>query len=189
MPKLILASASPRRKTLLKQIGIEPDEICPADIDETPHKNELPRLYAARIALEKAQKIAATHKGEFILSADTVVACGRRILPKCETDEQVQQCLKLLSGRGHNVITAICLVTADGRYVSREATTKVKIKRLSDIETADYIKSKEGIGCAGGYAIQGIADSFVKSLNGSYSSVVGLPLCETRKLLCGNGYL
>jgi len=188
MPNLILASASPRRKELLAQLKIAPNSTIPADIDEAPLKNELPKNYATRMAFEKASKIAQAQKNAFILSADTVVSCGRRILPKAETDEEVQKCLKILSGKKHSVLTAIYIIAPDGRKASKLVLTKITFKKLTAAEIKNYIKNTEGIGKAGGYAIQGLAAAFVKSINGSYSSVVGLPLYETRNALEGLGY-
>jgi septum formation protein len=188
MPKLILASASPRRKDLLEQINVMADVIDPANIDENPLDKELPREYVVRIALEKTKFIAAKYKGDFVLGADTAVTCGRRVLPKAENDEQVANCLRLLSGRQHTVISSVCLISPDSKISNKVVETKVKFKRLSDKEVKDYIKSNEGIGKAGGYAIQGRAGAFVKSLNGSYSSVVGLPLYETMSILEGMGW-
>ena len=188
MPDLILASQSPRRKSLLEQIGITADKIIASKIDETPHKGELPLPYVKRVAKEKAMFVAKESSGNFILSADTTVACGRRILPKAEDDKQVRQCLKLLSGRQHSVITSVCLIMPDGQTSQKTVATKVKFKHLSVVEFADYIKSGEGVGKAGGYAIQGLAGAFVKSLNGSYSAVVGLPLMEVKNMLTGGGY-
>lgn len=186
--KLILASASPRRKELLSQIGISPDIISPSDIDETPKKQERPLQYARRIALGKAEKCALSNAGHFVLSADTVVACGIRILPKAENNEDVRKCLELLSGRQHNVITAVVVISPMGKISCRDVVTKVTFKKLSAVEINDYISSDEGIGKAGGYAIQGLAGSFVKNINGSYSSVVGLPLYEVKNMLNGLGY-
>lgn len=183
-PPLILASASPRRRDLLAQIGIVPDHIIATDIDETPHKLELPRVYASRLAAEKAR--AATIPG-YILSADTVVAVGRRILPKAETQAQVRDCLKLLSGRGHRVFTAVALLHPDGRLSAKLVETRLSFKVLSAPEIDAYIQSGEGLGKAGGYGIQGRAGAFVTQLVGSYSSVVGLPLYETQCLLNGAG--
>jgi septum formation protein len=188
MPKLVLASQSARRISLLEQIAITPDLVEAPDIDETHFKAEIPRLYAMRMAQEKAKIIAQKHKGDFVLAADTVVACGRRILPKAENDQQVSDCLQLLSGRQHSVITAICVISHSGKIVTKSIETKVKFKQLSVQEISEYIKSLEGIGKAGGYAIQGLAGAFVKSLNGSYSAVVGLPLCETLGVLTGLGW-
>jgi septum formation protein len=188
VPKLILASASPRRKDLLQQIGIVPDLIDPADIDESPLKNELPRQYAERIAEQKASAAALKHTSDFVLGADTVVTTGRRILPKAIDDAEVKKYLKLLSGKQHSVLTAICIISPDGKKSARVVTTKVKFKLLTQNEIDAYIKSGEGIGKAGGYAIQGLAGGFVKAINGSYSSVVGLPLFETKNILTGLGY-
>jgi len=185
---LILASASPRRKDLLLQIGITPDEIISADIDETPLKKELPSSYALRLAAEKASKVRSSNKISFIIAADTVVSCGRTILPKAESPEQVKECLQILSGRSHCVITAICVINPEGRESLRYISTKVRFKRLSAQEIDMYVKSSEGLGKAGGYAIQGIAGCFVKNINGSYSNIVGLPLFETMNSLNGLGY-
>ena len=190
----MLASESPRRKALLAQAGIVPDHVRASAIDETPHKDEQPRIYAERLAAEKARKVADGETpmlaaGEaLVLAADTVVACGRRILPKAETEEEVRACLALLSGRSHQVITAVVLVRADGSLVRRTVLTRVRFKRLDDAEIRAYLASGEGIGKAGGYAIQGRAETFVRTLNGSYSNVVGLPLAETVALLRGAGY-
>jgi septum formation protein len=190
----VLASESPRRKALLAQAGIVPDHVRASAIDETPHKDEQPRIYAERLAAEKARKVADGETpmlaaGEaLVLAADTVVACGRRILPKAETEEEVRACLALLSGRSHQVITAVVLVRADGSLVRRTVLTRVRFKRLDDAEIRAYLASGEGIGKAGGYAIQGRAETFVRTLNGSYSNVVGLPLAETVALLRGAGY-
>ena len=186
--KLILASASPRRVELLKQSGITPDQIIPADIDETPLKNELPGRHALRLAIEKANAVKS--EDHFILAADTVVACGRRILPKAETDEQVKLCLDLLSGRRHRVYGGIAIVTPEGKTTSRLVMTSVQFKPLSDKEKAFYIESKEGLGKAGGYAIQGLCAAYIKSIHGSYSNIVGLSIYDTLQLLkgCGFGY-
>ncbi|MCE3232386.1 MAG: nucleotide-binding protein implicated in inhibition of septum formation [Rickettsiaceae bacterium] len=189
VPKLILASASPRRKELLQQIGIIPDAIDAANIDETPTKKELPRVYATRIAGEKAHAIAKKYPDSFILAADTVVTCGRSILPKAENEAEVRHCLEVLSGKQHSVITAICVIAPDERKSERIITTKVKFKLLSKTDVELYIKSGEGVGKAGGYAIQGQAGGFVKAINGSYTGVVGLPLFETKNILTGLGYL
>ncbi|ABS62150.1 maf protein [Parvibaculum lavamentivorans DS-1] len=186
-PRLILASASPRRLALLEQIGIEPDLVLAADIDETPRTNELPRDHALRLAREKAQAIAALHPDALVLGADTVVACGRRILPKTETEEEARSCLALLSGRAHRVYTAVHLI-APNRVSERVCETRVTFKRLSPDETSAYLASGEWRGKAGGYAIQGRAALFVRALSGSHSSVVGLPLYETAALLAGAGF-
>ena len=181
---LTLASASPRRLALLAQIGITPDAVAPADIDETPRKGELPRAYVARMAAEKAQAVAAEG---YVLAADTVVAVGRRILGKPADSAEAADSLRLLSGRRHRVTTAVCLRLAD-RVWARRVETVVRMKRLSDAEIAGYLRSGEWRGKAGGYAIQGLAAAFVPAINGSYSAVVGLPLAETAMLLAGAGY-
>ena len=191
--RLILASASPRRLQLLQQIGIEPAALRPADLDETPHKNEQPRALALRLAEEKAKAVYKECSqdehlsGCYILAADTVVAVGRRILPKTELAEEASQCLALLSGRTHKVFTGICVVTPKGKVRAKVVQTRVRFKRLTS-EIDPYIASGEWRGKAGGYAIQGIAGSFVSNLIGSYSSVVGLPLHETANLLVGEAY-
>ncbi len=182
--RLILGSGSPRRRELLAQIGVVPDEIRPADIDETPHKNELPRPYAARLAVEKAQAIESN---DLILSADTVVAVGRRILGKPEDAAQAAQFLMLLSGRRHRVITGVALRLGD-KVWSRQVETVVKFKRLSDMEISAYLRSNEWQGKAGGYAIQGIGGAFIPAINGSYTNVVGLPLTEVTNMLIGARY-
>jgi septum formation protein len=184
--KLILASASPRRRDLLAQIGIFPDRIVATDIDETPAMEELPRLHAARLAREKAA--AATCPGSFVLAADTVVAVGRRILPKAETADQARLCLTLLSGRRHHVYTAITLVAPDGGASHRLVDTAVIFTRLTAQDIESYVATGEWAGKAGGYAIQGRAAMFVRALSGSYSAVVGLPLHETAQLLKGKGF-
>ncbi len=185
-PALVLASASPRRLDLLRRIGLEPDAVRPADIDETPSQGETPRSHALRLAEEKA---AAAHEtGAFTLAADTVVACGRRILPKTEDRAAAERCLALLSGRGHRVFTGVCVLAPDARGVARLVETRVSFKRLSAQETAAYLDSGEWRGKAGGYAIQGVAELFVERLVGSYSAVVGLPLRETWNALQGAGF-
>jgi septum formation protein len=184
---LILASASPRRRDLLAQIGVVPDRVTPTDIDETPAPQEAPRLYAQRMAREKAA--AAADPGCFVLAADTVVAVGRRILPKAETEAQAATCLALLSGRRHHVLTAVVLVAPDGRRAERLDDTAVTFARLSDAQIASYLAAGEWRGNAGGYAIQGQAAAHIRQIVGSYSSVVGLPLFETAQLLRGLGYL
>jgi septum formation protein len=193
-PRLVLASGSPRRLALLQQIGIEPDALIPADLDETPKRSELPRSLATRLASEKARAgaSAATARpdiGEcFTIAADTVVCVGRRVLPKCELADEAGACLRLLSGRGHRVYTAISLITPRGAERRRLVETRVRFKRLSASEIEAYIASGEWRGKAGGYAIQGLAGSFVVKLVGSYTGVVGLPLYETLALLSGEGY-
>ncbi len=193
-PKLVLASASPRRFALLQQIGLEPDALLPADIDETVKKGELPRTLAQRLADEKAAvaaRIAKTRPeltGAYVLAADTVVCVGRRILPKCEVFDEADQCLRLLSGRAHRVYTGVCLVTPNGSERHKIVETRVRFKRLSRPEIEAYLASGEWRGKAGGYAIQGLAGAFALKLVGSYSSVVGLPLYETMSLLVGEGF-
>ncbi|MCC6890176.1 MAG: Maf-like protein [Hyphomicrobiales bacterium] len=193
-PKLVLASGSPRRVTLINQAGIEPDALRPTDIDETPKRGELPRAYANRLARAKAEAALALInvdeelRGAYILSADTVVAVGRRILPKAELLDEAAQCLRLLSGRNHRVHTAVCLVTPSGAFRQRLVETKVRFKRLSEEDIQAYLASGEWRGKAGAYAAQGIAGSFVVKLVGSYTNVVGLPLYETTTLLLGEGY-
>lgn len=175
---LVLASASPRRRDLLGQIGITPDAVAPADIDETPTKGELPKPHAERLAREKAAAVAKAHSEALVLAADTVVACGKRILPKAEDEATARACLKLLSGRRHNVITGISLVLPCGRQLTKSVTTKVAFKNLSARDIDRYIASNEWHGKAGGYAIQGLGATFVRIISGSYSNVVGLPLFE-----------
>lgn len=185
---LILASASPRRLELLKQAGITPAQVAPADIDETPLKAELPMAYARRIAEEKALKVATGHTGAFILSADTVVALGRRILPKAETEAEALKCLELMSGRRHKVLTAVAVIAPGGKMKSILSTSVVRFKRLTKDDTAAYLAAGEWKGKAGGYAIQGKAAILIPFISGSYSGIVGLPLSETVNLLTGLGY-
>jgi septum formation protein len=193
-PRLVLASSSPRRLALLQQIGVEPDALIPADIDETPGRTELPRSLATRLASEKAQaarRVAETREGcvgAYLLAADTVVSVGRRILPKCELEEEAEECLLLLSGRAHRVYTGVSLITPKGAERRRLVETRVRFKRLSAAEIAAYLASGEWRGKAGGYAIQGLAGVFPVKLMGSYTSVVGLPLHEVAQLLVGEGY-
>lgn len=185
---IILASASPRRLALLDQIGVIPSDVSPADIDETQLKQEKPNDLALRLAEEKAKAVAKNHKGKFILAADTVVACGRRALPKTEDEQSAQNCLNLLSGRKHTVFGGICIITNQNKIITRLARTQVTFKRLSHTEQERYIKGGEWHGKAGGYAIQGHAACFVKSIQGSYSNVVGLSLYDTMQILNGNGF-
>ena len=187
-PALVLASASPRRLDLLAQIGLIPDAVRAAEIDETPLKNELPRDLAQRLAKAKALAVAAAAGGDFVLAADTVVARGRRILPKTETEAEARACLTLLSGAAHRVYTAVVAVAPGGRSAARLVETRVRFKRLSPQDIAGYLASGEWRGKAGGYAVQGLAGRFVIALHGSYSAVVGLPLYETASLLEGLGY-
>jgi len=184
----VLASASPRRRELLAQIGLSPDIIDAADLDERPLPKELPARHAERLAAAKADAVAARHPGAFVLGADTVVACGRRILPKAESEAEARACLALLSGRRHRVHGGIALVTPAGRRLVRGVVSIVTLKRLTGDEIASYLASGEWRGKAGGYAIQGLAARFVRHLSGSYSNVVGLPLYETAALLAGAGY-
>ena len=193
-PKLVLASASPRRLALLQQIGVEPDALIPADIDETPKRNELPRSYAARIASEKAtaaRRIVEARPelaGAYVLAADTVVAAGRQILPKCDLTEEASICMRRLSGRAHRVYTGVSLITPKGSERSKLVETRVRFKRLTTQEIEAYLASGEWRGKAGGYAIQGLAGAFVVKLIGSYPNVVGLPLYESMALLAGEGF-
>jgi septum formation protein len=190
--KLVLASGSPRRLALLNQAGIEPDLLMPADVDETPDKGELPRHLALRLAQKKGELVAARAKeagmSAIVVSADTVVAVGRRILPKPELQGEAEECLRLLSGRAHRVFTGLCVVSARGRSRTRLVESRLRFRRLSHDDISAYLACGEWRGKAGGYAIQGIAGSFVVKLMGSYSSVVGLPLAETIALLTGEGY-
>jgi len=191
-PALILASASPRRKALLTQIGVSIDEVIPADINENPLKGELPKNHALRLAREKALKVynsqTSPKENTLILAADTVVGVGRRILPKAETIQQAEECLRLMSGRAHRVFTGVAVVNAQGDLRHKVVETRLKMKVLSEVELQDYLKSGEWDGKAGGYGIQGRAAGFIPFLSGSYSNVVGLPLFETRQLLRTSGY-
>jgi septum formation protein len=183
IPPLVLASASPRRLDLLRQVGLEPAEIDPADLDETPAARELPRAYALRMARSKLAVVAPRHPGAVVLAADSVVVCSRRILPKAETEAEARVCLGRLSGRRHRVLGAVAVGFPDGTVRTRLVETIVRFKRLEPAELDDYLKSGEWRGKAGGYAIQGRAARFVDFLSGSYSNVVGLPLFETVQLL------
>ena len=193
-PKLVLASGSPRRLALLNQAGIEPDSLQPAEIDEIPVKGELPRALANRLAREKAQvalasiRIDEELRGSYIIAADTVVAVGRRVMPKADMLEDAAACLRMLSGRNHRVYTGICLVTPKEAFRQRLVETRVRFKRLSNEDLEGYLASGEWRGKAGGYAIQGLAGTFVVKMVGSYTNVVGLPLYETMSLLLGEGY-
>ena len=184
----MLASASPRRISLLEQVGRPPDLIVPADVDETPLKGELPRNLARRLACAKARAVAATHADAIVLGADTVVARGRRILPKAMDKDEARRCLALLSGARHRVYGGIVVIVPNGRVRERIVSTVVAMKRLSRDELEDYIASGEWRGKAGGYAIQGLAAAYVRQIIGSYSNVVGLPLFETNALLEGVGH-
>ena len=186
-PPLVLASASPRRLALLAQIGVTPDRVLSPEIDEPPHREENPRACAKRLARAKAA--AVTVPGGLVLAADTVVAAGRRILPKAETEAEARACLELLSGRRHRVLTAVVLRLPDGTLRERLAESAVGFARLTKAEIAAYLAGGEWHGKAGGYAIQGRAAGFIRFLSGSYSNVVGLPLFETAQLLRGAGWL
>jgi septum formation protein len=188
MDRLVLASASPRRHELLLQIGITPAAIDPADIDETPKLRETPVAYARRIALAKARAVATRHPGAFVLAADTVVACGRRLLPKAGDAVTARRCLELLSGRRHRVIGGIAVMAPDGRESLRVVTTQVSFKRLTLQEIDAYISCGEWQGKAGGYAIQGRAAMLIPWIGGSYSNVVGLSLSDCAAMLRGLGF-
>jgi septum formation protein len=193
-PKLVLASGSPRRLGLLNQAGLDPDSLEPVEIDESPERGELPRTLAVRLAREKAEasivrvRNRPDIKDAYVLAADTVVAVGRRILPKPEMLEEAAACLRLLSGRTHRVYTGVCLVTPRDALRTRLVESRVRFKRLSNEELESYLASGEWRGKAGGYAIQGLAGSFVTKLVGSYTNVVGLPLYEATTLLAGEGF-
>ena len=188
MQTLVLASESPRRLDLLRQIGIVPDRIDPAGLDEQPLPGELPAAHVVRLAEAKARAVQPRHPGAFILAADTAVACGRRILPKAEDAAAARACLALLSGRRHRVYGGICVMTPQGEAATRRVVSRVAFKRLTEGEVAAYLAGGEWHGKAGGYAIQGRAAEFIPFLSGSYSNVVGLPLFETAQLLAGRGY-
>lgn len=183
MKPFILASASPRRRELLAQIGFTPSRIIPADINEDPIPGELPRGHALRLACEKAQKVSSEEAGEIILASDTVVGVGRRILPKTENLTSAEQCLRLLSGQSHRVFTSVVVIDESGKLRSRVSETRLKMKRLSEAEISEYLDSGEWDGKAGGYGIQGKAGAFIHHISGSYTGVVGLPVYETRNLL------
>ncbi len=186
--RLILASGSPRRLDLLRQIGIEPAVIDPADLDEAALCGETPRLLALRLAREKAAAVAKRHPGAYVIAADTVVAVGRRVLGKAETEAEARVCLDLLSGRAHRVETAVAVIAPTGQAAQRLVESRVHFKRLTPREISRYLDGGEWRGKAGGYAIQGRAGAFVLSLEGSYTAIVGLPLYETLCLLEGLGW-
>lgn len=188
LQRLVLASASPRRLDLLRQIGLEPDAVAAAEVDESPLKSETPRDLAQRLAVAKAARVAEGEPDAFVLGADTVVAVGRRVLPKVETETEARACLALLSGRAHRVLTGVAVVAPGGRTSRRLVESRVRFKRLTAAEIEAYVASGEGFGKAGGYGIQGRAGALVIELQGSYSGVVGLPLYETASLLAGLGY-
>lgn len=179
----ILASASPRRLSLLADIGIRPDRVCPSDLEETPQKGEQPRALAKRLAWEKGAAIALLEPEAFVLAADTVVAVGRRVLPKAETAAEVRACLALLSGRRHRVTTGVALFRPCAKPIQKIGESQVIFKRLSEDDIEAYVASGEGIGKAGGYAIQGRAAGFIRFISGSYSNIVGLPLYEVSQML------
>jgi septum formation protein len=185
---LVLASASPRRLDLLRQVGLEPDEVAPADIDETALPDETPRRQALRLARAKAEVVRARRPDAYVLAADTVVTVGRRVLPKALSEAEARRCLTLLSGRAHRVLTGVAVAAPDGRIAARISETRLKFKRLEPAELDRYLAGGEWSGKAGGYGIQGAAGAFVMELSGSYTGVVGLPLYETVCLLEGLGY-
>ena len=185
--RLILASASSRRLALLAQAGIEPDRVEPAEIDETPARGELPRALAARLSQAKAEAVAVRFPGNIVLGADTVVACGRRILDKAEDHGEAKRCLEMLSGKRHRVYGGVCILGPSGAMCSRLVVTQVQFKRLTKAEIDGYVGTGEWRGKAGAYAVQGHAGAFVIKINGSYSNVVGLPLYETLAILCSLG--
>ncbi|HEY2662171.1 MAG TPA: Maf family nucleotide pyrophosphatase [Caulobacteraceae bacterium] len=185
---LVLASASPRRLDLLRQVGLEPARIVPAELDEAPLRDETPRLLALRLAKAKAEAVRPMAEGAYVLAADTVVAVGRRVLPKAESEAEAKACLDLLSGRAHKVLTGVAVIAPDGRMAARLSETRVHFKRLTTAERDCYLAGGEWRGKAGGYAVQGAAAGFVMALQGTYSGVVGLPLYETLCLLEGLGF-
>jgi septum formation protein len=186
--RLVLASASPRRHDLLAQVGLAPDAVDPSGIDETSLPGELPARHALRLAEAKARALASRHPDAFVLGADTVVACGRRILPQALEREAARECLALLSGRRHRVHGGIALVVGDGGLIARRVETAVAFRRLDAAEIDEYLATGEWHGKAGGYAIQGMAARFIRAIIGSYTNVVGLPLFETVNLLAGQGF-
>jgi septum formation protein len=186
-PKLVLASSSPRRRDLLARLGLIPDRVASPDIDESPRKGEVPRVYALRMAEEKAVAVAR-NAGEIVVAGDTTVAVGRRILPQAADAEMQRGFLELLSGRRHHVLSAVAVIDAEGRMRSRICDSIVRFKRLGNDEIQSYIDCGEGLGKAGGYAIQGRAEALIDWMAGSHSGVIGLPLYETRALLRASGY-
>lgn len=185
---LILASASPNRLQLLESIGLAPDVVCPADIDETPIKGELPAIYAKRVAVAKANKVRGENPDSFIIAADTIAVVGQRIIGKADDEAGARKTLKLLSGRRHRVYSGLCIINPEGVTRSRLVTTIVKFKKLEQDELDSYIASKQWVGKSGCYGIQSRAGGFVEWINGSFSNVVGLPLAETKSILRGLGY-
>ena len=186
--KLILASSSPQRKKLLETIGISPDEIVPANIDETPLKREKPKDFAIRMAREKAFSVAKENLNNFILSGDTIVATGRRIIGKPSSKDEAKQFLKLLSGRRHRVLSAFTIIKPDYSEITKVVVSRVKFSRLSDKELNEYLDTNEWQGKAGGYAIQGRASAFVPWISGSYTGVMGFPMNEIKNLLKSSGW-
>ena len=184
---LILASASPRRLELLRMIGMEPVAVIPADVDESLSKGELPSVYAQRLSQEKARLVAGKHPGTVVLASDTVVVIGRRVLDKALTHDEVRLCLKRLSGRRHQVLTAVTIIDAEGRENTFLEVTRVKFRRLLPIEIEAYVASGEGLGKAGGYAIQGLAAAFIPWMSGSFHAVMGLPVARIYPLLMSLG--
>ena len=185
---LVLASASPRRLELLRQVGIEPDLVDPADIDETPQRDETPRRLVARLALGKAQAVAARHPAAHVLAADTIVAVGRRILGKPEDEADARRMLTLLSGRPHKVLTGVAVIAPEGRTASRVVESRISFKRITDRELDAFIAGGDWTDASGAYKIHRLAGAFVTDISGSYTSVVGLPLYETLNLLGGLGW-
>ncbi len=186
---LVLASASPRRLELLRQVGLDPDEVDAPSIDEAPTPGELPGKLAARLAQAKAREVAARHDGAFVIAADTVVACGRRILPKAEDESEARRCLEILSGRRHRVFGGLTVIAPGGAMASRLVVSAVSFRRLQRAEIGAYLAGGEWRDKAGAYAIQGRAATFARRINGSYSNIVGLPLTECEALLIGLGYV
>ncbi len=186
--KLILASTSPRRLELLAQIGIKPDKVMGPDCDETQLKDEKPEALALRLAIAKANAVHAKHLDSFVIAGDTVVDARAKVLPKCKDDTEVRKCLEILSGCRHRVYGGVCVVNPAGKVFTRVVETSVAFKRLHKDEIESYVKSGEGVGKAGGYALQGRAAAFIKHLSGSPSNVIGLPLHEAAQLLQGAGY-
>lgn len=180
--EFVLASASLQRKLLLAQIGIEPEIICPANIDETPYKQEKPTAYIKRMALEKAKFVAKKYPNKIVLASDTIIVCGRRIIQKAQNELEQAETMKIISGKAHKVMSAVCIIDKNGKEKIKISTTKIIMKRLSNTEIKNYVDSKEWVGCAG-YKIEGCLAALVKKIIGSYSGVVGLPLYETKNLL------
>ena len=185
---LILASASPNRLELLKSVNITPDKVSPSDIDETPLRSENPRDFVKRLAREKALVAADKHKNSFIIAADTIAVTGGKIIGKAETEGEARKTLLGFSGRRHKVLTGLCIISPEGKISTRCIVTVVKFKKLEKKELDDYLKSKQWVGKSGCYGLQSRAGGFVESINGSFSSVIGFPLAETRKILSGMGY-